>query len=106
MGINSNELRAQIGSTPSVGEEPTTDPFAHETGARENILAGGYQTLDSIVLSGDEVLELKNQTLVVNGDILLSDNARLVVEKFVLSVEQSILLPICGAIERRLYFRG
>jgi hypothetical protein len=69
MGTSSNELRAQIGSTLSVGEEPNTDPFAHETEARENILAGEYQTLDSIVLSGDEVLELRNQTVVVNGDI-------------------------------------
>lgn len=67
-------------SPPKISPSEFPDPYEFEAEVRENILRGEYETRGKIELSGDEVLELKNKTLVVEGDIILSGNSRLVIE--------------------------
>ena len=117
------EMPAEIAFKPSEPvfdpTSPSFDPFAIETPCREledpnlveeayrhHIFASVDETLDGIELSGDQVLEIKNRRVVLNGDITLRGNARLVVENFYILWNNSYFAEYMGLVQDNAAFEA
>jgi len=71
---------------------------------RKNILRD-YEKLDEINLEGNQILEIKNSKVVINGNIFLKDNSKLVIENSEVLWNNSYFVEFLARIDDNATFK-